>query len=122
FLVFINLLFRPFVKFHLVRIDDHMRKFTCLCNDLIFCIQFFHYAITFSCFTTPRYSPSSDHVFASVIFTSTISPITDRGALKLTNLFFSVYPERTSGFFLLSPSTSTFTTFPLYGFIASAER
>src|SRR5699024_3575790 len=65
--------------------------------------------------------PFNDHVLASVILTSTICPIEDVDPLKFTSLFLSVYPARTSGLFLLSPSTSTFTTAPSYVFIDSAD-
>src|SRR5699024_12783679 len=66
-------------------------------------------------------STFEDHVRVSVIFTSTILPINDFGPLKFTTLFFSVYPARTSGSFLLSPSTSTLTILPLSFCIDSAD-
>src|SRR5699024_533490 len=92
-------------------------------------ISFLHPLLLYVCilssyFTPTVFSimtPSKDHVFVSVIFTSTIVPTADLGPLKLTSLFLSVYPARTSGSFLLSPSTSTFTTLSLYACIASAD-
>src|SRR5699024_11591723 len=64
-------------------------------------------------------TPSKDHVFVSVILTSTIFPIADLGPLKLTNLFFSVLPDKTSVFFLFLSLMSPLISYSLFFFFFS---
>src|SRR5699024_12822021 len=66
-------------------------------------------------------SPFKEHVFASVILTSTIFSIIYAGLVKFTTLFFSVYRDNNVSSFLLSLSTSTFTVCPSLVFIDSAD-
>src|SRR5699024_8949909 len=106
FCVLIDLCFHFLEAIDFFCVCQHIRKFMCSIHNLFTCI-FNHIYFTPTVFSIM--TPSKDHVLASVILTSTIDPIAALAPLQLTSLFLSVYPASTSGSFLLSPSTRTFT-------------